>query len=133
MGRLMNPGTKTARGKKNVLKRILELCSEQGVDPNATLSEADVRKFMGMTHAEKNMINLIATGYPVRNAQTVIRAIELKLERNPVTKRTQPSAAESAAVTITVKTLDGDRQLPSTLSAALPSEVTDSIDDEEPN
>src|SRR5512139_652119 len=95
------PGN-VAQGRKNVLQRLKELCDEQGVDPNATLTADDIKKWMNITHAEKNMIQLIATGFPVRNAQTVIRAIELKLDRS--TPKAQSANPEREPISITIKT-----------------------------
>lgn len=99
-------GTKKIEAKKKLNDRLRELCEEQGVDPAANLSEADVQAFMRLTHAEKNMINLIARGYPVRNANAILRAVEMKLDRSA--PRPQQSQGEAQGVTVTINTLAGE-------------------------
>lgn len=98
-----NAGTKTKEGKRKLADRIKELCDEQGVEQDSNISEADVRAFLTLTHAEKNILNLIARGYPVRNANAVIRVLEMKMDRS--SPRPQAAQGESAAITVTVNTI----------------------------
>jgi hypothetical protein len=118
-----NPGTKTREAKKGVLARLLEMCNEQGVDPRDTLTEEDVRKWMNITHAEKNMITLIGSGYPVRNAQSILKAIGLKLDRSA--PRPNAGAGEGQAVTVTINTPSA-----ATTSISLPEEMADVAEEE---
>lgn len=102
-----NAGTKTRDGKRKLGERIAELCAEQGVDPDATISEEDAKTFMKLTHAEKNLLNLIARGYPVRNASAVLRVIEMKLDRS--SPRPQAGSGQGAApVTVVVNTISAE-------------------------
>jgi hypothetical protein len=107
-------GTKTKDMKRKLSERIQELCEEQGVDSAANLTEADVKTFLTLTHAEKNMINLIARGYPVRNAAAILRAIEMKLDRS--SPRPTPSASDAVPVTVTVNTISEHRPVVTTTS-----------------
>ena len=96
-------GTKVRDAKRKLSERINELCAEDGVEPGDNLSDADVRKFLTLTHAEKHMINLIARGYPVRNANAILRAVEMKMDRSA--PRPPPAAAEQQGVTVTINTI----------------------------
>ncbi len=100
----LDTGKKRAE-RKSVLTKLIEMCEEQGVKPEDTLSVDDIKRWMRISHADKNMITLIAQGYPVRNAQSILRAIEMKMERDPETKRTQPAQGETVPITVTVNTI----------------------------
>lgn len=106
------------RNRESVVERIKRMCAEQGAKPDQAPSEEFIRKWMMITHAEMNMITLIGQGYPVRNAQAILRAIETKMDRHPTTVK-KTSAEANTGVTITVKTEGGAP----TASVSLPEEL----------
>lgn len=111
-------GTKMRDAKRKLAERIADLCAEEGVAPDANLSESDVRKFLTLTHAEKHMINLIGRGYAIRNSMAILRAINMKLDRSA--PRPQPTASESQGVTVTVNTISDRPPTVTTTMDALP-------------
>lgn len=131
--RYVNTG-KTKRSKESLLQRLMEMCAEQGVKPQDTLTEADIKKFMVLTHAEKNMINLISTGFPVRNAATILRAIDMKLDRSA--PKATP-ASDNQGVSVTINTITKHNPTVSTTFTppakddGLPPEPQDLAEDEE--
>jgi regulator of protease activity HflC (stomatin/prohibitin superfamily) len=73
-GKPSRPPTDVQRFMRNALKREATKRRRE-----AAMSEPEARENLSLTEAEANALNLIAAGRPMRNATTVLRAIEMKL------------------------------------------------------
>ena len=89
--------------KRGVAKRLREMALAQGVEGDVSMTRAEAEKFMALTHDEKNMLTLIATGYPVRNATAILSVLKLKLDKT-IPPAVQENQGQSN-ITVVVNTL----------------------------
>jgi hypothetical protein len=71
----------SSKSAKAVAAKLKEMAEEAGVDGATRVTEQAVKTFLNLTHDELNMITLIGKGFPVRNAQSILSAIKLKLDK----------------------------------------------------
>lgn len=99
-----------SQDQRSAAARVLAMCAEQGVNPGDTLTPEDIKRWMNITYADRNMIDLIGSGYPVKSPATVLRAIEIKLDRSA--PRAPTTSPDREPITITIKTETTPAKIP---------------------